>query len=188
MNNRILQTASILGKLIIGLGVALFVLFFVALIYWHVQPSAFSMVDLQATLKAGFGVNGIRIYSNADSIPGNAVLMSEINQWLLYWIFIRGLIFIVLTVLITLSALRIIRSIRSLRTFYRDNVRQFKRIAFYGFIAFFFSLFNISYLDGQFDLHLKTAFGPLVLAIGALVLAEVFKEGAQLLDDQKLII
>jgi hypothetical protein len=188
MQNRTIQLASILGQLIIGICGFLYVLFLIALIYWHIDPAAFRLVDLSDAFKAGYGVNGIQFYKQAEQLPSDAVLMSDLSRPMMYWLFLRVTIFVALTILITRTALKVVHSIKSLRTFYNDNPRHLKNIALYAFIAFVFSIFNFIFYNGTSELNLKTAFGPLVLAVAALVLAEVFNEGKKLLEEQNLII
>lgn len=188
MQNRTMRAAHLLGRLVIVLCALLYLAFFCAFVYWHFDRMAFQMVDLREAFNAGFGFDGVRLYTNDQKIPSNAVLMSDISRGMLYWLCLRMTLFFALTILITRSALQILRSISNLSTFYRDNPHHFKSIAFYSLIAFVFSTFNFFTHKGSTELYLKTAFGPLILAVAALVLAEVFKEGKKLLEEQNLII
>ncbi len=188
MQNKTIRLASILGKLLIGICCLLYLSFLIAFVYWHFDQTAFQLVDLNDAFKAGYGVNGVQYYQHSAQLPSNAVPMSELSPGMMYWLFFRISIFVALTILITRSALRIVHSIGSLKTFYQDNIRHLRTIALYGFIAFVFSTFNFLSFEGQSNLFLKTAFGPLVLSVGALVLAEVFREGKNLLEEQNLII
>lgn len=188
MKNKTISLASLLGKLVIGICCLLYVLFFIALVYWHFDRDALQLIDLNDAFQAGYGVNGIQVYQQEAQLPSNAILMSELSRGMMYWLFFRVTIFVALTILITRAALRIVYSIGSLKTFYQDNIRHLKAIALYAFIAFIFSTFNFIHFEGTSEWHFKTAFGPLILAVAARVLAEVFNEGKKLLEEQNLII
>ncbi|MDZ7774078.1 MAG: hypothetical protein U5K31_15245 [Balneolaceae bacterium] len=67
-----------------------------------------------------------------------------------------------------------------------SNIQSIARLAFAGFLL---GCFNFSLFEGSNPhLQLGIALGPLMLSLGSLVLAEIFKEGRQLLEEQDLIV
>lgn len=186
IQNKVVKSAWGFTRAIQGLCLILGVAFVLLLIHWHISPATYSVVDVSQAFQPGYGIRGIRLELNKSNSAG--IWLSDLNHWTLYWLLLRGFIFTGLTWFIAQAVLRILSSIRSLETFHANNVKQLKIIARYWFVAFFFSCFNFSYIKGSFNVNLEIAFAPLLLAISSYVLAEVFHEGNQLSEDQKLMI
>lgn len=186
--NKILYFARFLTRFILILCFLFFTILVITIIYWHADPKAFSNVDVTHSFKAGFGVNNIRILFPAVQASSGTILLSDLNHAMIYWLFIRASLFLLLATFIIKRILLILKSIHNLTTFYSRNIRHFQEIASYAFLAFLLSCFNFSYLEGQFNLSIDLPFAPLSFAVSALVLAEIFKEGKQLLEDQNMII
>lgn len=189
MDNRIISIALVVSKALIWVAIALFVAFTIMIIHWHFNPEAYAYIDVSKAFKAGFGVNvDIKLSESSKNAAINAVWMSELNHGMVYWIFIRSSFFLIISILILQKVIKVLQSIKSLKTFYKDNIIHFQQMAKLAFVAFLLSCFNIDYHDGEYGFHLKSAFGPLIFALACLVLAEIFKEGRRLLEDQKLIV
>ncbi len=167
----------------------LFFLFFLVMVaYWHFDKSAFDLVNVSRAFEAGFGSNGIQFYLNENQKPSNAIILSEISPIMVYWLLLRTSLFVFLSIKMIQSALRIISSMQSLQTFYLGNIKHLRSIGLFAFFSFLLSIFNFYYSQGGFNFHFKTAFAPLILAIASYVLAEVFREGAKLVEEKNLII
>jgi len=187
IQNRVIKIALKISKLILGICVLAGVAFVGFVIHWHISPKSYEAVEVSQVFKPGFGVNGFHwVLGKKASAQG--LWLSDLSPLMIYWLLLRGLIFIVLSFLITQAFQRILVSIHSIETFHQNNVKQFKIIAQYGLIAFFFSFFNFSYIQGEFDINFHLATAPLLLTISSYVLAEVFREGNKLSEDQKLMI
>ena len=187
IQNKVIRTALQLSKLVLGICVLAGLAFIIFVIHWQVSPQSYQAVEVSQVFKPGYGVNGFHWVLNKKAST-QGIWLSELNPWMVYWLLLRGLVFIVLSFLITRAFQRILVSIHSIETFHQNNVKQFKIIARYGLIAFFFSVFNFSYIQGEFDINFHLATAPLLLTISSYVLAEVFREGNKLSEDQKLMI
>ncbi len=82
------------------------------------------------------------------------------------------------------SLLKIIRSIDSLKTFAEGNIKAFKNVSLYAFIIFCLQLIEILPGKISFTIH----FEPLLVSAFAFILAEVFREGHQLMKDNELTV
>lgn len=187
--NKILWLALLLTRAILGLCYILLAGLLVLLAYWLLDPSALSSVEVAGIADTGYGIADFRFgvppaEMNEDSIP-----MNELHPVMAGWLLVRGGIFFAITITIIRKAAEILKSIRSLKTFYAGNIRNFQFIARLAFAAFLLSSVNFGYAeDGVSRLQFGIAFGPLLLSVGSLVLAEIFKEGRQLLEEQDLIV
>lgn len=166
----------------------LFALLFTGvLIHWHFSPESYALVELPGVQEAGFF--NFRIISASDAaLPNDGVLFSQLSAGMLYWMFFRTLLLLSLTFLIFRSLRQILNSIESLKTFRQDNIAAFRKIGKYALGIFVLASFNLWVEPGDSNLNLTLAFGPLLIAVFALVMAEVFKEGNRLMEDSNLTI
>lgn len=187
-NDPIIKYAIALSKTVLWLCYIFFTAFIVMLIHWHFNPEGYGNVDVTNSFKAGFGVSDIKVYTGEKSQKAGEIMFSKLNHIMVYWLLLRASFFFGLTVAIIRRIVHILQSMKDISTFYHANINHFQTMAKYGFIVFFISCFNFSYINGEFDFHFTIAFGPLLFAMACLVLAAVFKEGKRLLEDQNMII
>lgn len=187
--NKILRTAQGLCQFLQGLLIFFALLFTVVLIHWHFSPEIYQRIEVSGELEAGAGGYGFRILTGNGNFsgPGN-VLLSELAVGMLYWMYLRIILFTGLTFLMVRSVRDILSSIQSLETFRNDNVVAFRKIGRYAWWIFVLSSFNFRILEGNSDLLLTLALGPLLIAVFAYVMAEVFREGNRLMEDNHLTI
>lgn len=185
--NKVIGYGIWLSWVIYGLCIFFFLLLTLVTIYWHINMEAFSRVEVSEALKAGYGIKDFRIISNIDP-SNNAVLLSELNHGMIYWIYARGVFFFGITLLMVRKIISVLHSIKNLETFYSDNIEHFRVLARLGFIAFLVSCINFSYLNGELHISLSIVFGPLFFSVSCLILSEVFREGKTLLEDNNMII
>lgn len=79
---------------------------------------------------------------------------------------------------------KVIKSINSLKTFAEGNIKAFQNISLYAFIIFCVQITKILPEKISLGFH----FEPLIGAALAYVLAEVFKEGHQLMKESELTV
>lgn len=99
-------------------------------------------------------------------------------------VLVQNLVFLILVFNIFGSILKVTRSINNLKTFAEENVKAFKKISLFAFMIFSIQSIEIMPNKISFGVH----FGPLIAAAFAFILAEVFKEGHQLLKDNELTV
>jgi len=187
-DNKIIKGAYYFGKALLVLCVVLFIFFTLMFVYWHVNPTAFQHVDIAKTFEPGYGLGGIQLYFNESQIRPGAVLLSDVDQPILYWIYLRGVLFFLITFMMLRYAIRILKSLRNLNTFYAENISSLKSIAYYAFAGAVLACFNAYKSENGWQISLDLPLAPLALALSCLVLAEVFKEGRHLAEEQKLIV
>lgn len=164
-------------------------LFTFVLIHWHFSPDSYALVELPDIDQEGFTMQRFRIISVSDGEPDpGSILLSELFPVMLYWLYVRTLILLTLTYLIFRALRSVLSSIRSLETFRNDNISAFQQIGKYALWIFFLTSFNLWIVPGDSNVNLNLALGPLLIAVFAFIMAEVFKEGNQLMEDSKLTI
>ncbi len=188
MKNQILSYSILLSSFILYLIGGLILINTAVTIYWHIDPSFFSNIEVTETFKAGYGNQSFEYHPGTPPKESGRVFMDDLNHTMIYWIFFRGTFFMVLNILIIQKAIQLLKSIESLQTFYKNNIHVFKQLSKLGFAGVVFACFNFIYLDGELNINLTIPFAPLLFAMACLVMAEVFDEGRKLLEEQKLIV
>ncbi len=115
-------------------------------------------------------------------------MLSELSYVSIYWLYIRTALFILLTLLILRSIFQVLRSISHAETFHKANAHHFRSIGSYTLILFVLGSFNFGMYQGEGQFFFQLAFGPLLFALAAFVLAEVFREGSKLQEDKNLVV
>jgi len=162
-----------------------FVLFLALVVYWHIYPDDFGNVDMSSGFKAGFAVTNIKF--SPDNMPPKAIVLSDLSHAMMYWLVFRNTVFFVLGLLILRRINAVLHSIKTLETFYHENIQHFRTIGKLCFIIVGISFFNF-YYDGKLTVDLTLPFTPLLFGAASYMMAEVFKEGLALAEDNKSII
>lgn len=186
--NKVISSARVLSKIVRWLCYLFFGLFTIIVIHWHIAPDNYNQLEVTDGFKAGYGVNAFQWKPSTVMTENLALRMSELPAVMVYWLYLRAVIFFTITLFIIREADYILKSVASLKTFYDQNEEHFRKIARWAFIGFILSCFNFSYLNQGFQLDFRLVFAPLLLSIGSLVLAEIFSEGKELSEDQRMIV
>lgn len=104
------------------------------------------------------------------------------------WIQISIQLILIFIMWNTLS--KVLKSVSSFKTFIEANSEHFRRVGHILFALFFLNMFHFFQQSSDDDLRVvwDADFSIIFFALGAYVLAMVFKEGKQLAEDQNLIV
>lgn len=160
----------------------------VGVMFWHISPEYYNQIELTRGFKAGYGIGGLKIHIEEPGTRLDKIFLSDLSTGAFYWLCFRGFFFITMNVLILLKIIGILHSIKSIKTFYDSNISNLKSIGVIAAIAAVMSTFNIGYVEGDWHVHFTVPWEILLVSFIAFVLAEVFAEGKQLLEDKNLIV
>jgi hypothetical protein len=183
-----LRYAYFLSKIIYYLCIILFFIFISLLLAGYFSPKILPPIELKQVFDTGYGIGGFRIHFDSQSIPSDALLLRDINIIMFFWILIRGSFFLIINLIIVRKIIAILGSVQDIKTFYKKNILHFKEIGWWALIGFVASCFNFSYLSDHTSLFFEIAWGPLAVSASCFVLAEIFKEGNELLEDKNSIV
>ncbi|MEO1053128.1 MAG: DUF2975 domain-containing protein [Bacteroidota bacterium] len=186
--NTVIKLAIGLSRCIMGVCIFAVVLSLTVTVHWHFSKGYYDHIEVSQTFKAGFGMGDVQVLLPHHVRHEGMIMLSDLNNYLFYWLLVRAMVFVALVFLIVRSILQVLHSMKSVRTFHEGNIKHFRRISLFSFIATLFSVFNFGLIRGELMIYLDLPFGPLLFALGAYVMAEVFKEGKLLLEDQQLMI
>lgn len=92
------------------------------------------------------------------------------------------------SILIINEILKVIRSIRSLETFKEKNILAFRRMGNIFLAFFFIQMFSLTPNGDQYSFSISLPLFYLFAMIGCHILAEIFKEGNKLMEENQLTI
>lgn len=204
--NTLLSLATAVGKIFTFFLVIAFVVLTGFFLHYQIQPQKYQGVVVNAKsrefiyksienstyvsgktkttqiLKTGIGERG-------DGAGGNKLIpLGEVSYVTLYYLYFQTVVSLVLLLFITAEVLKIIKSVRVLDTFRKGNVQSFRRI---GFVCLVFAMVNCHsvFISEQ---HSSSSFSleavPLLFMLGAFIMAEIFKEGNKLFEQEQLTI
>lgn len=113
---------------------------------------------------------------------------SNLNTGSLYFNYFKFSAIIILLYLSITEFRTVLRSVRKLETFHQTNVIAFKKIGSSCFLIFGLSIFSYwgfdEYAKSSISIHLYI----LLISLIAFILAEIFKEGNNLMEENQLTI
>lgn len=183
-NNSLLIAYRIL-QFFFGFCSFLFVVFIAVMLMGIADAPFAEQIDIPDAGQPGVGVSLNWCKANCGDSPYLLSVIPTATKW---WILIRTGIFFALTLLIMKRAIVLLKTVIDGRTFYGENILAFSQMAKYGFMIAALSAFNF-YYKGEvesaslFSWSLDIPFVPLMFALGCKVLAEIFKQG-QLLSEE----
>lgn len=186
--NRLLNVATFACKTFcfVQLGMLLFIT--IVLIHWHIDREFYSEI----VLKPGFLNNSTIGYSVATSWTTDTLkaplTLSYVKPVSLYFLYIQMSIILFLAFLTFKEFLKIIRSVRLIETFKRSNIKSFRSIGKYFLLIFILTSFCVVIYEQGMFYSLSLSFTPLILMFVAYILAEIFKEGNDLSEENQLTI
>jgi len=83
---------------------------------------------------------------------------------------------------------KVLKSVREFRTFHQTNVVAFRKIGKNCFLIFFLSIFNYWRIGDFSRRSISIYLGPLLFALFAFILAEIFKEANNLKEENELTV
>ncbi|GAA4645921.1 hypothetical protein GCM10023115_38810 [Pontixanthobacter gangjinensis] len=172
MNNRILKITALLARFMQA-GYALLILFFLYLgissfFNWPLPES----VGANSWLKLNFSADEEIIDSSFNRVFFS---VQSIGIYLLF--------------ILTLQALvKVISSIKSLNAFRKESIAEFRKIGMFIFLVFLIGAVKLSYINNSLSIEFSPDLEYLLIALLSWVIAEVFKEGNRLWEENELTI
>lgn len=160
-------------------------------IFIHIQ------IDPQYYARWNAGIltqNGILSYSvferwNPDFSTEDTLLsFDKIKKMSLYVNYLQVMGILSLIFLTVKEFLNIIESVKLTETFHQRNILSFQKMYKYLFVIFVLSSITIVNAQEANFYGYSIQFTPLILSLAALIMAEIFKQGNQLLEENQLTI
>lgn len=182
--NLLLNIATYVLRAGLGILILVFAVIVIIMIHWHLDKSFYEQLYLMNGFQSG--TDSFNLILSSDKLTN--VSLADLSSSMLIWQGVRTLIFVGLAIYSVWIYLKIFKSIRNLKTFYDDNIRSFRILAWIGLVASGFAFFNFGELNGEWTWNYTIPFRPLIFSVISLVLSEVFKEGKNLQEETKSFI
>ncbi|CAE7241737.1 unnamed protein product, partial [Symbiodinium microadriaticum] len=153
-------------------------------IHWSYSPTSYENLYLVNGFQAG--LNSFNIKVSHDKLTN--ICLADLEAVTLYWLLFRNSVILVIWFFGLRIVLNVLRSMRDLKTFYIENIRSFRRLAFLGLLSIGIAFFNFGIIDGGTLWNFTIPFGEILFTVMCLVLSEVFSEGFRLLEDSDSIV
>lgn len=174
---KIAQVFIRLCVLMVGVGLLLIILILLMSILnpiWLKDFISNHLADLSIVTFSFKDINGVRLH--------------ELSLGMKVWLLVCNMVYCGLILLSLVTIQKILNNISQAETFYQNNIKYFQDLAKYATILAIIGAIDFSYLNSAFQLTLSLPIKTIGLAIGFLVLAEIFKQGRLLYDENKAII
>ena len=186
MKGRPIHVALYFLLLVRGIVWVLFLAYLCTFIYSLINTEAFSNIVVEDAFQADFKLGNFR--SCSECSDKHVITISEIGTNMKLWLLVRGLIFFILVLLSIQALIRVTKSILKKSTFYDQNIDAFMYLYKLGLAIAIFSSFNF-FIQGEADIvEFSIPFGVIGYSLGCRLLAEIFKEGKKLAEENNSII
>lgn len=207
--NTLLTLASVVGTVFSVLLISAWVVLTGLFIHYQVQPSVYDGVQVdvknqtflyhktvKSEVKSTSGPGTIKIERSIGLNPGESehgkggekIPVGDVHLFTLYFLYGQLAASLVLLYFITKEVVKVIKSVQQLNTFRTGNVQSFRRIGFMCLMLSAVQWFSLFSAEGHSTYKFSVELTPLVFMLAAFVLAEIFKEGNQLFEQEKLTI
>jgi hypothetical protein len=128
-------------------------------------------------------------YPNQQKLEGKDVYtIDKILKTSLYINYLKLIAMLLFMFLATKEFQKVMQSVKDLKTFQKNNAHSFRKIGKYIFIIFLLSSYvKVSFQQGGFS-QTNINLTPLLFVLVAFVMAEIFKEGNALEEENDLTI
>ena len=118
----------------------------------------------------------------------NPYTFGKLKTISLYVIYIKGLIIMALIYLSITAFEKIVLSVKSLKTFSTNNARLFRKIGKYMIFILILTSYSVLRFESGVQSKMSISFTPFIYVLLAFIMAEIFKEGNSLKQENDLTI
>jgi hypothetical protein len=187
--NRFLNIVIIACKCIRLIYILLFVMMTTIFIHFQIDKNPYKNIQLNFSPSSSFHISKIGKWKVIDAGEDKQVfVLDKIKRGSLYVNYLKYTIILVLLFFSFREFQKIILSVKHLQIFSKDNVILFRRIGKYVFTVFLLTSYTIIRFQEGGISRLYISFTPLVLFSLAFIMAEIFKEGTLLKQENELTI
>ncbi|MBB6610963.1 DUF2975 domain-containing protein [Pontibacter sp. Tf4] len=195
--NRLLNSALFISNVLKYIFILLIAAMTFVLIHWHFSPSTYKniaiVIDKTGDTSYIWANNAYLVAPDATNPKINSnnkewIQLTQINQQSLYTHYVQTAGYFILLILIINQITNIIGSVKILETFRRDNCSAFRKIGFYCLAIALLTFFKWYEIESNYFMSVSLKPIPLSFALGAFILAEIFKEGNKLYEAEQLTI
>lgn len=180
--NQILKLSALTFRFLSALMLVVVGGFTLGFLWFIISPESLAGVFIRS--QNGF----YSLYWQEASAVNDGLALSDLSLGMASWVFVKTTLACVLFYLVFKRALRVVKSIESLDTFKNENVRHFRAVGGLFLWLALLDCFQLLILRGSFTLQFSVPFDFLLTALISFLLAEIFKEGNRLMEENQLTV
>lgn len=195
--NLVLWLALLLSRFFAVLQLAVIAALTAVLVHWHFDRNAYADVYYGDSLyynfkfKTGVGSDAEKLISfdlGQNSSSDSDIKLSQIRPFSLYLIYLKACAICWFTLLAALEFIKVLKSVEQLQAFQLRNVEAFRKIGKYTSFVFILSSVSLVVAQQSFKFGLAFQQTPLLVMLAAFILAEIFREGNRLHQEEQLTV
>ena len=191
--NYLLNAGIIICKLIRWFYVLILIILTGLFVHFQISPSTYKDVDFTLNSdRTGISLRTVNTYKIHEDgkVPEDSEVFAidELTMGSLYFNYLKVALVMLLGFLCVKEFQKVIESVKGIKTFQRRNVSSFRRIGQYLVVIFFLmSYSSFTFQQGGMS-GFYLSFELLILSLLAFIMAEIFKEGNNLLEENELTV
>lgn len=194
--NKLLNIAITICKFTKLIYILLFITATVFFIHFQIDREAYNEFDAKinhtatpTTFSIGLNKSYSDKWKDSSTLKDNEVyVLDKLTTTTIYLTYFKISCVIILLFLSIKEFQNVIQSVKTLNTFHLNNILSFRRIGKYSIIYFILTFNNTFYFEQGGYSHTSLSFTPLLFAIISFILAEIFKEGNKLQQENELTV
>jgi hypothetical protein len=208
--NTLLKIALICGKVVIGFMLLILLLFSAVFVHWQLRPAAYKGVLVYVDQdKVRFSKGDEVVLPSTDDVAnkkttgykleipssigkeiylGKELPIRDISNFSLYILSFQFVVGTLLLILVVRELLNIIRSVKGVKTFQTKNVQSFRKIGLQCLVLAVLRGFYFLDAEGISRMGFSLDFSLVAFVLAAYIMAEIFKEGNKLFEQDQLTI
>ncbi len=197
--NPLLYLALLFSKairVVLFLGLVLLVIIF---IHWHLNPGYYKSVQVAVDNGSIFFFEGktetakpVPHLPNNSYLPGGVsgkrVYLNDLNPFSFYFTFFQLFLSILLSYFIMQEVIRLLKSVQESQPFNAANIRSFRRLGYLCLSITVLNSLHFLYTNQTSFVSFSINYTLLIFMLITFILAEIFREGQKLYEQEKLTI
>lgn len=190
--NTLLNIAIVICKFLRLFYIVIFLIFTGGFVHYQMSPSSYHDVDVKINTSSLFETGISKSYKiHVDGkVPEDfeVFTLNKLKYTSLYFNFIKLSVVLLFSFLCIKEFQNVIESVKEINTFQEQNVTSFRKIGKYLLVIFvLMSYSSFTFQQGGIS-GFDISFTLIILSLLAYIMAEIFKEGNNLSEENKLTV
>jgi hypothetical protein len=188
--NTLLYLALLLSKSIRAFLILGLVLLIVVFIHWHWDRDYYKSVQVSAANGAISFLEGKTDDASSlkAGVSGKYVYLNDLKPYSVYFTFFQLILSIIVSCFIIREVIRILRSVQKMQPFIEQNIKSFTRIGYLCLSILVLNSLHFIITSRSSFISFSINYTLLICMLITFILAEIFKEGLILYEQEKLTI
>lgn len=188
--NTLLNIAILVTRLLKGITISVAIVLTGLFLYVQINDEAFADHEIklnQSQITFGYAKIGSSTFNSPDKDP-SPYTVGNLKTISIYVFYFKGLLVMALFFMSIRAFEMIMLSVKTLKTFSSSNSKLFRKIGQYIIFITILTSYSVIRFESGVQTRLTVEFTPLIYALLSFIMAEIFKEGQSLREENDLTI